>query len=575
MISDFQNKIESQALAAETKGKPARLVAIAGINERNFVKVAARGAFTSPSIAITKTDKNYNQFGNIQILFKASVLFDGETGVGNRNNESIVATGDYYSVRTPDLKMQLYAPAMKELKELALEHGEDDFYNKIANWRSGISFDRVFDFLERQSSSKRIFLMQSGLEVKNAYKRKPFQNDSITAFALERMKVSEFSDLLNGVLAEKEGFGDRLNALVRELYEEKYSGAIDRGVYMAEERMESAIERRLENGAVYCAKNVLNELEEYRSRKMVIDTKRTSERIERAFRKAGGHAAFNLWIARLVDSLKCGYYSVTEDGKKLKDWEAVDRYMKSNRGECQEAPSSFGVGELRAMKTERLYSLQEVIECSGNIATDEKVYDSEELSKALHDYRGKLDSLSVAEYSFASDSTEVERRSIEALTSAGLGQRFDDVVIDNMKRQKISLTDENIKAMTEVSRALLQAYTDDHSRVPYFEAKEMRSIPLMPDRYSYSTSKKMYGVSESIEAILVTKENKDFVEGILMDYGIKGVKVKTYNPQIEGSMYRGMSDEADIVKHSHKLERYQKQEAKKVAAMKKNSLSNR
>ncbi len=92
MKSDFINKFEQQAIAEESKDKPFKLVAVTGLQIESFLKVAIRGALTSQSVAITKTDKNYDSFGEVAVILKAKEIFNGERKVSHRNAESIVAT---------------------------------------------------------------------------------------------------------------------------------------------------------------------------------------------------------------------------------------------------------------------------------------------------------------------------------------------------------------------------------------------------------------------------------------------------------------------------------------------------
>ncbi|CAH7425599.1 hypothetical protein VCHA53O466_50451 [Vibrio chagasii] len=531
----FEDKVKAASKAENKRRTPERLLALSGQHMEGFIMSCMRGSYTAQSIAITKNDRDYSSFGTITTVFKPSVIFDGKSSIPKSDNDSILMSGDYYSARTPSLRVILDSKPYKDFmkKILDSENGDDYCYHRFQYQRKDVDFHRIFNDFMSSSTAKYIFMAEQGIEVKMAYKRKPISRDSIIPYVKENLSIKEYAKLL-----VKANTGDK-DALTewQDIYRKAELGDLDRFEGKGE-RLVQRVKERVENTLTYSSDTEIRKelavIQSIRSREMVLDKGVNKKRFAAAFKKAGGQAAYVTWVRRELGGMVDRTFSLTQDGRKINDYNQVDRYMKRNRGQGQENTRCLSVGELLSQGTERLYSLGEVIERSSKINTDRDATKSKELDDALMSFKLGV-SMNVRDF----EQYENDKICGELAIADRNGSNLDRI----MSVAKIENTPEAKAKLAELVGRLKDAYDAADKSVPYFELVKFDPIKMSP---------------ENVECILVKKEYKECVEQCLADHGIRGITVKGYNPEIEGAQLRGVGASEDIISLNKKLSRTNK-----------------
>ncbi|WP_210499532.1 hypothetical protein [Vibrio crassostreae] len=526
--------------------KEKMIVGLHGVNLQNFITVTESGGFACPSLAIMKMNKDRKDekefrfaSGSILVAFKPDIIFDGKVSAPKADNQTIITTGDGYTVRAPAEHLKLGRSALNKLEKdlIELDSPFIDSLHKLRLSRPDNSWLTHFNNFSENPLIKHLFLSENGIDLPVPMKRVKPAASGFGEFLLKNKTPKQLVKLMQGdIQSEIEQIRDLHVEHVKERYA-KFDDTDDPKIReFVQGEIESAkdIETHKLSSKYMTAER---EVSQYLSKKMQIDTKKLDVTMSKAMKKAGGHPEFLSWVTSKVRNMTMDRYFKADDKQITKEHKVIE-YIRQNRGVGQEGLSSVTVGEVKSYATSRVNSFKELFERSDLLTRNEDEYKDDNLSEALSDFR-----VAMSHKTSISFDTRAESEAIRMCVKEFCLRSQPDLSKIARSASIDHLDESEMKEIHEAGMKLKDAYSKSNGKVPYFEA-------VINERVGF----------DMVESIVVPKDWEQTVKKFLDRNNIKDVNIKVYNPKVDGSQMKQVPASLNLEKHAQKIKR---QNAKK------------
>lgn len=504
--------------AADDGSQTDSLIIRHNLSAANLMHAIRMGGIPVPSLAITKKEIPFNEFGDITLL--GSKAMADPKGYANTK----VFGADIYSPRYPSIKY-ITTPNMRKRAEAMIKDG-------LEATNSNIEWDNVANDGVRELASTPAlrwkFLKESGIEPKIARveaRRIPkellaFKDDHRNSFDLERDK-----DFIAAAYAAHE------NELVK-IY--------DGDAKAAAEEIEDLKSKAEERGVSYLVKETARQLNQYRMDSAAqgkVDTAATNRMMESQIYDSGLRDEMDRYAEEFLQSINPDekiFKGYTYNGNRRYIPHTLENVVKELKKELRSGEGfNYGVGSIRAKYTPQFKSIKQIRESKS------KLVDKESFDKIKDEMNDEFFALSEelaghhpvgGEFRFTDTMTSMLYDAAKMGIQRSLKENgFDNVPADKQKK------------IAEFINKLRSLPTE------YFEAKILRDVDL----------------AEFSGAVIPENSNQKIIDA-LKSRGI--TEISTYKSGNKGDRVRAVSSLAERLNKEGKETLFNTQDGGPLAA---------
>lgn len=500
------------------------LVAMHNIDLGNLAAAIKLGGLPVPSIAVTKKQTPYTEFGDATLIMKKDTVDPSKTLVFSRD----AWTGVFPKViRLANMKRltsfveKAIEPLQEELPREAADYG--DIYNRYilrnANNKNGDVQKMLEDSLN-SAGYKYYFLKTINKEPKLKWRKKGLNKELIDH--PEILQVCQGLEKKYGKQGLKEMLYEGPFAMLEESADLKEANdLIVNELSKKSERNESPFLKRVherQQARLVNGKTLHSLLSNYLERdKKVFEEEGFKQQLDKRIK--ANQNAFNAWKESFRDEMLGE--SVIQDSGKPADLENIVDAMLGNLKNAQKSFAGFGIGNIIASSAQKIESFGEMhreadrnMDESTNIETG--LDKSEQYTKVKDEIIDFTDRM-VEAYKWG-DSWESRSDASQVLMSMMSGKTF------KASARKFGFT--YSAALEKQAKEIIKEVKDLPAK--YFEAKPQRAV-----RFSE--------VAAAVMPKNASKEIKDYLRA-------QGVTIRLYDPRIEGDRERVTNSAQDRVK---------------------------
>jgi hypothetical protein len=444
----------------------APLVAYHNISPESLQATSEIGGMPMPSIAVTKAEIPFSQFGTISLIGGRKLADPLE--YGNRTFDR-----DIWSPTVP-------APQWKVSQKagLALYRKLEPHYRKVGDYIADFYYhlekgrDRYMDRLLRDSGAKAAFLAERGIEVQPVYRASQAKSHS----TLDLQFVARVKEL--GVDAIDAKPGDPIYQQMSEAFweaTERFIRTLDTDAVLTELRLEKARAKYLtEDGRLVYSHydRVVSEALNYRPGQE-LDEHATADEIDRTLKGKGLAEPFVTWLYEQLKPVFTEPY-IQVGAKKLPyTAEAILAWMSRQKTVSGEKTITYGPEKARASSARPFGSVEEMHGKESRLVPteEERAYREEKVDPLVE----KLKEVLPPHFAYDDpwDALNSTFRAIARYLEGGTKQR-------SAARMKTALARAEFRAVPAavVELALDTAHAMAESPTDYFEAKPERVVKL-------------------------------------------------------------------------------------------------
>lgn len=356
------------------------LVVIHNTTATKLLKSINLGGLVVPSVAITKTDNNFDNFGEISLIFRTDTI-------DPQDKRNKVYASDIYSRRFPktinkftkDADEKLAKRFEESAKILDIKIKNLDLYLEEGN------ISTIADGLKNKEYVRLQYLLDNGVDFEPIYKE----------FTLNEMDKKICDMLISKFPAEVKDKSLResdflIDNVVPEIKRVKKEHLLSKG-------FKGLANSAAENTGLYDADNYLEKAEEYLGKKgqKVLDEIATNSKIRELVK--GKEQKVYSYVSNILEQYNEGeYYRTNLDYYDKKGFPRSfnQLYKEVNlqnildymtQGDMRDSEGfDYGVGNLRSLLSKQYNSIEEIKKNKDKIVSAEKIAELQEISRELH-----------------------------------------------------------------------------------------------------------------------------------------------------------------------------------------------
>lgn len=356
------------------------LVVIHNTTATKLLKSINLGGLVVPSVAITKTDNNFDNFGEISLIFRTDTI-------DPQDKRNKVYASDIYSRRFPktinkfakDADEKLAKRFEESAKILDIKIKNLDLYLEEGN------ISTIADGLKNKEYVRLQYLLDNGVDFEPIYKE--FTLNDMDKKICD-MLISKFpAEVKDSSLRESDFLIDKV---VPEIKRVKKEHLLSKG-------FKGLANSAAENTGLYDADNYLEKAEEYLGKKgqKVLDETATNSKIRELVK--GKEQKVYSYVSNILEQYNEGeYYRTNLDYYDKKGFPRSfnQLYKEVNlqnildymtQGDMRDSEGfDYGVGNLRSLLSKQYNSIEEIKKNKDKIVSAEKIAELQEISRELH-----------------------------------------------------------------------------------------------------------------------------------------------------------------------------------------------
>ena len=356
------------------------LVVIHNTTATKLLKSINLGGLVVPSVAITKTDNNFDNFGEISLIFRTDTI-------DPQDKRNKVYASDIYSRRFPktinkfakDADEKLAKRFEESAKILDIKIKNLDLYLEEGN------ISTIADGLKNKEYVRLQYLLDNGVNFEPIYKE--FTLNEMDKKICD-MLISKFpAEVKDKSLRESDFLIDKV---VPEIKRVKKEHLLSKG-------FKGLANSAAENTGLYDADNYLEKAEEYLGKKgqKVLDETATNSKIRELVK--GKEQKVYSYVSNILEQYNEGeYYRTNLDYYDKKGFPRSfnQLYKEVNlqnildymtQGDMRDSEGfDYGVGNLRSLLSKQYNSIEEIKKNKDKIVSAEKIAELQEISRELH-----------------------------------------------------------------------------------------------------------------------------------------------------------------------------------------------
>lgn len=440
------------------------LVAVHNISSRKLLEAIKLGGFPVPSIAITKTDFDYTNFGDITLVFRKDTI-------DPYNPQNKVYASDVYSKRFPHTINKFKDEAASELADKFADSAKllEEGISGFNQYFEDASISAVVSTLSSKDYVRFQFLKDSGVDIEPVYKK--YEVDEQNAEIYE-MLIDKFKPLIEGSKPLDDYSFEDIRKEVIKTYKDAYYKLADKikdgWVKRGYKRMADEAEDNMPFGKV---DNFIVQAREYYKKKdkKVLDSWATYEKIKEAIK--GKENKLEQYLEDLITPYSEGEYyrndleyydryGYPRDFDELYEEVNIQNILEYMRGTVQNGEGfDYGVGNLRGLLAKQYSSIEEIRFDEDKIVSPEEMEKLKSTSSEIY-------------YNLALKLSDEASIGGEILQEIAKTNRSNSAIrrICNEYRDARNISDETIEE--------IQTFMDNLAEYPteYFEAKPQRIV---------------------------------------------------------------------------------------------------
>ncbi len=370
------------------------LIVMHNISEQKLLASMEIGGFAVPSIAITKDDSKFENFGAISLIFD-------KTTIDPKNTKNKVFSADVYSKLFPkvitkfkknveDDVYKKFEPSMKELNDINSPSSLGQYFEES-------SLAQAVDALSIKNFVKLQYLKDSGVKFEPIYKL--YQQDEIDT-PVSEMLIEKYPDIINNTQeADYDYVVGVIMPDVAKVLQVVYLKKAERPNIMESfrKRYQKKAENIKEDLSFYKVDAFIRRANEYASKKgtKVIDKNATIDRLNVLTK--GKEKDIQKYVKDLLSKYDEGaYFNNNKDPfdsygnrksfNQLHTQVTLENLVKYMSGAVQNQEGfNYGIGNIRSLLTTQFKSLQEIRAYKDRIVPEDKMEEFKEATNNAFD----------------------------------------------------------------------------------------------------------------------------------------------------------------------------------------------
>lgn len=472
--------------------------------------------FIAPSLAIINVANQFNEFGNISVIFKPHVLFNGKDKIKKQDNENFVYAVDSYSVRFPEIE---YDVSKKEANNLFynLDNINKNTDSSLSQWDYVFKRDREHakKYLLGLSAFKLKFIQE---KIDSNYKPKlykerlinktPFTENKAVLNFLKKGLFQPENKTESNLKTLKKLLEKEKNKQIEALKEKEHSSDFMKNHFFnkisnIEDKYNNIFDDNSSTGFSYEFETSLNH-EQFNilmGKNYKYDSKKNSRTLNIFIKKNSNYEKYENFCENILDSIYINPHIKHGKQKLEVNEDNILKYMKKQGALSSEETLTMSLGKSRSLNAKRFYSLEDIY--------DSRYYlDSHvNINSLKSNNQKKFFRISNEVFDYKPPYVDNFEHNDNVSAILGLNYKNEDQLMNafNSKEYK------NIPK--EILSNILEFSMDFNSgNVHYFEGKPLRKVDI-----------------REIEAIVLPRNTPTEYKDMLKEMGIKNIKNYTSN----------------------------------------------
>lgn len=486
----------------EIRGNIRNLIAYHNIDEENLMRAAELGGLPVPSIAITRKDIPFTQFGKITLIGNADLIDPSRSG-------NVVYNRDAWTTRFPEITydrvkiadMEALLKTLDPAYEKLGEEGQRERNSLDSSLRNNRLRQMVFGDLYNSAAMQYDYVTKElGKSVKLPFKKVKSSDDALLKYKKVRDAIEEIGHMYH-IKENREKFTKIIKP-----YLDKYINTLPedmRAIYQDMYYKDGEFNHNLYTSLLYHAKD-------YGKTKLQIDELKNS--LYAQIRKSGT-AKYEAFVNKKLDAVYKNPQIMIGKKKSPVTLENVVTAMIKQRGAAKEESLTYGDSKVLAALAKKYGSLNAIRKNKDKLTDSEKAeVSAQEFKDAISAYRDEV----LPHYKFQNSTSRFDEANMAIADAAKNGGTRDAIKYALQRHDFENITEDMIDAGAAVIEAAKDVKTD------YFEAKPLRAVEFN----EFSAAVVPEGTSQKAIDYLASQ----------------GLTIKMYDPNVEGDRQRAIQE---------------------------------